>query len=121
MRTLIFSLLFAFSTLGMAEPLPQGHPSIQQALDASPSQNNGGKVLVNEGTVINAVPTKNYTYLKVQQEGEKIWLATQRQEVSEGALIRYGRGVVMKNFYSNTLKKEFPSILFVQAVEVVKK
>ncbi len=118
MKTIIFSLLFAFSTPGMAETLPKGHPSIPQPMNASPD--NGGKALVNEGTVISTIPTNNYTYIEVQQGDQKIWIATQKQTVADGALIRYSQGITMKNFFSNTLKREFPSILFVQAVEIVK-
>ena len=120
MKTIIFGLLIAFSTLGVAETLPEGHPSIPQAPNASPSQNKGGKILVNEGTVISTIPTKSYTYVEVQQGDEIIWLAMQKKELPDGARIRYAQGVTMKNFYSNTLKREFPSILFIQSVELVK-
>ncbi|WP_456379846.1 hypothetical protein [Thiolapillus sp.] len=112
MKTIIFGLVLAFSTLSMAETLPDGHPSIPQS--------QGGKILVHEGTVISTIPTKNYTYVEIQQGDEIIWLAMQKKELPDGAKIRYAQGAVMKNFYSNTLNKEFPSILFVQSVEIVK-
>ncbi len=119
MKTIIiFSLLLAFSTVSMAEKLPDEHPTIQQAIDASPNGNN--KALINEGTVISTVQTEHYTYIEVKQGAQKIWLAAQKLELPDGAKIRYGQGVSMDNFYSDTLKREFPRILFVQAVEVVK-
>ncbi|WP_457670391.1 hypothetical protein [Thiolapillus sp.] len=119
MKTIIiFSLLLlAFSTPSMAEKLPEGHPTIQQAIDASPNAN---KALVNEGTVVSTVQTEHYTYIEVQKGKEKIWLAAQKLALPDGAKIRYGQGVSMDNFYSDTLKREFPRILFVQAVEVIK-
>ncbi|WP_456381071.1 hypothetical protein [Thiolapillus sp.] len=119
MKTIIIlSLLLAFSTASMAEKLPDGHPTIQQAIDASP--NAGDKSLVNEATVVSTVQTDHYTYIEVEQGKQKIWLAAQKLELPDGAKIRYGQGVSMDNFYSDTLKREFPRILFVQTVEAVK-
>ncbi len=119
MKTIIiFSLLLAFSAPTMAEKLPDGHPTIQQAIDAS--ANAGDKNLVNEGTVVSTVQTEHYTYIEVQQGKQKIWLAAQQLVLPDGAKIRYGQGVSMDNFYSDTLKREFPRILFVQTVEVAK-
>ena len=119
MKTIIiFSLLLAFSAPAMAEKLPDGHPTIQQAIDASP--NTGNKDLANEGTVVSTVQTEHYTYIEVQQGKQKIWLAAQQLALPDGAKIRYGQGVSMDNFYSDTLKREFPRILFVQTVKVVK-
>jgi len=119
MKTIIiFSLLLAFSAPAMAEKLPDGHPTIQQAIDTSP--NAGNKDLANEGTVVSTVQTEHYTYIETKKGKEKIWLAAQKMVLPDGAKIRYGQGVSMDNFYSDTLKREFPRILFVQTVEVVK-
>ena len=116
MKIILFSLLFTFAPLGIAEPLPQGHPTIQQGIDST-AQEQGE---VHEGIVLSTIPTKHYTYIEVQQGDEKSWLATAKMTLSDGATIRYGNSVPMMNFYSSSLKREFPKLFFVGSIEVVK-
>jgi hypothetical protein len=117
MKAIVCISLLALSVNVVAEKLPDGHPTIKQAL-GNPQEAKAS--LVNEATVKSVEQTDHYTYIEVEHEGGSFWLATQRADVKEGARIKYGNGASMKNFYSQTLKKEFPSILFVQEIEVVK-
>lgn len=118
MKIIIFSLFFAFSALCIAEPLPEGHPTVQQAL-GTPAENAGGNALLNQGTVTSVLQTEHYTYLEVENAGVKQWLAVTNLTVAEGAVIRYENGVGMTDFFSQSLKREFPSILFIASVKIV--
>jgi len=76
--------------------------------------------LPKDGIVLDILQTPSYTYLKVKSEGEIIWLATSRIEISPFTRIRYSKGVLMTDFYSRELKRTFPKILFVSKVKPVR-
>ncbi len=146
MKILIISLFVTLASLSIAEPLPtpvpeghpeippaipdghpvippkgipQGHPTIQQGIDAT-APAPGGNTLTHKGIVISTIQTEHYTYIEVQQGDKNNWLATSKLTLIDGAVIRYSKGIPMANFYSATLKREFPEIFFVGSVEVVK-
>ena len=94
------------------------HPSVAEAasilnIDTTPEQ------LPNQGRLVSSIPSGGYTYIEVEQEGKTQWLAAPRVNVQDGALIRYGKGAVMTNFYSKKLDREFPEVLFLGKVQVV--
>ncbi len=71
-----------------------------------------------EGKVVSSINTKSYTYVEVFQKGQNIWLASPLVKVKSGNLVRFDEGTMMHNFYSKTLNRTFPSVLFVQQVIV---
>ena len=71
-----------------------------------------------DGTVVNTAQTEIYTYVEVEKDGRKMWLAAPRQEVKPGDTVRFDDGMMMTNFYSKALQRTFPSIMFVQQVVV---
>ncbi len=90
------------------------HPSMQQDVPASQ--------LPQKGKVVSFINTDQYTYIEVSQgKGkETVWLASTTVAVKKGDQIRFDDGMVMTNFYSKTLKRTFPKVLFVSKVVVVK-
>jgi hypothetical protein len=72
-----------------------------------------------KGTVTYTENTGNYTYIKVSEDGREVWLATSPIKVSIGNKVEYMGGVVMKNFHSKSLNKDFESIRFVSHVKVL--
>lgn len=95
------------------------HPTVTEAakilnIETAP------EALPNQGRVLSTIPSNAYTYIEVEQEGKTLWLAAPRVSLEEGALIRYGEGAVMTNFYSKKLDREFPEVLFLGGVRVVK-
>ncbi len=83
----------------------------KEAPQAENTQQAGTKVTVEE-----VVQANNYTYLRVDQNGEEKWMAVNKQEVEEGATLYYLSGLEMKNFESKDLGRTFESILFVQNI-----
>ncbi|MCK5287053.1 MAG: hypothetical protein KAJ59_04500 [Thermodesulfovibrionia bacterium] len=72
-----------------------------------------------KGTVTYTENTGNYTYIKVSEDGREVWLATSPIKVSIGNKVEYMGGVVMKNFHSKSLNRDFESIRFVSHTRVL--
>jgi hypothetical protein len=94
------------------------HPTVAQAAEILNIEEAGE--LPNQGKVISTTPSNAYTYIEVEQEGQISWLAVPRVILADGAMIRYGDGAVMKNFYSKKLGREFTEVIFLGGVQVVK-
>jgi hypothetical protein len=63
--------------------------------------------------VIEVIQTTNYTYLRVEEEGNEFWIAVERREAKSGDVLYYTRAAEMKNFASRELGRTFPSVFFV--------
>ena len=59
------------------------------------------------------VQTSNYSYLQVDENGKKFWIAIVRVEAKPGDSIYYTRASEMTNFVSKELGRTFPSVFFV--------
>jgi hypothetical protein len=64
------------------------------------------------GTIIETMDASGYTYLHLEVGKEKLWVAVPAAEVTEGENITFLDGMTMQDFYSKTLDKTFPSIIF---------
>lgn len=72
------------------------------------------------GEVLTAIPANRYTYLQVRRyDGAVGWLAGPAVDARVGDTIRYTQGVVMQNFFSKELQRNFPIVLFVGTIEPV--
>lgn len=68
------------------------------------------------GVVLEAVTGGGYTYLNIEENGEKFWIAGPQTSVSKGAEVSFSEQVWMPNFTSKTLNRTFEKILFVSGV-----
>lgn len=73
-----------------------------------------------KGKVVNTMNVEGYTYMEIESNAEKIWIAAPQLEVKVGDNIEASAGMLMTDFYSKTLKKTFKEIYFVTYVTVVK-
>lgn len=71
-----------------------------------------------QGTVLEAIPAAGYTYLRVDDDGQERWLATNAMEVDEGVTVSWSGGTLMHDFASKTLERTFDEILFVGTVKI---
>jgi len=75
------------------------------------------KVVLPPGThgvvVSEVIQTSNYTYLQVQENDAKFWIAVVSREAKPGDSVYYSKASEMKNFSSRELGRTFPSIFFV--------
>ena len=74
--------------------------------------------LPNSGTVLESIATEGYTYLRVLSKGKQMWLAAPKMEITPNKKVHFSEGVYMSNFFSKTLGRNFPAILFVGTVKV---
>lgn len=73
-------------------------------------------MLTQSGTVLSTINVPTYTYVEVSQGKKTLWLATTISGVKKGDTVRFDDGLVMNNFYSKSLKRTFPSIVFVNSL-----
>lgn len=81
---------------------------------ASPA---GAQNLPYEGTVVSAIDVGGYVYIEVTAAGKTAWIAApQSAPLKKGDRIEFADGTVMTDYYSKTLKKTFPTVMFVNKV-----
>ncbi|MDJ0622408.1 MAG: DNA-binding protein [Desulfocapsaceae bacterium] len=64
------------------------------------------------GVVVETMNAADYTYLKVETNGQETWVAIPATPVQKGEQVTYKQGMVMENFASRTLGRTFASIVF---------
>jgi hypothetical protein len=75
-------------------------------------------VLSQSGTVLSTLNVPSYSYVEVSKNKKTIWLAAATSTVKKGDKVKFDDGMVMTNFYSKSLKRTFPSIVFVNSLVV---
>lgn len=63
-----------------------------------------------QGTVSEVAQVSRYTYLKLEADGEPVWAAVRRSDVSVGDTVRVAHAHEMKDFRSPSTGKVFPSL-----------
>jgi len=65
------------------------------------------------GKVLQAINAGGYTYVELRKKsGEKVWLAVTAADIAVGSQQTFNPGMVMHNFESKTLKRNFEQIIF---------
>ncbi|MDR3580380.1 MAG: hypothetical protein P4L44_10495 [Oryzomonas sp.] len=89
----------------MGQPAqPQGHPS------AIPQSASSGSTI--SGKVVETMNSGGYTYVNLEKNGKKTWVAAPTMQVSVGQELKLTNGAVMTNFSSKSLNRTFDSIIF---------
>lgn len=70
------------------------------------------------GVVLETIDVESYTYLRLDNQGTEVWIASSPVQVSEGDVVRFSDAMLMKDFHSKALDRTFENILFVSHVEV---
>ena len=73
-----------------------------------------------KGKVVQTMDAAGYTYVEVEEKGQKLWLAVMKTEVKKGDIVEFPDSPPMVNFESKTLKKTFDKIIFAEGLRVVK-
>ena len=114
----VLLVLAAFSAAAIAaDAVPPGHPVMdgKRQGQAAPSAQ-----LPHKGKVLSVIDVPQYTYLEVTQNKKTVWIAGPTVAAKKGDVIRFDSGMVMSNFHSKTLNRDFPAISFVSQVVVTK-
>jgi hypothetical protein len=65
------------------------------------------------GKVTEIIEAAGYTYAEVDTGKEKVWAAASTTPLKVGDMIAFTTEMPMKNFHSNSMKRDFPIIYFV--------
>ena len=117
MRSLsILLALAAFSVSAIAATPPAAGSAAGKAQPAAANDQ-----MPRKGKVLSSIDASIYTYVELTENGKTVWIAAPTVKVKKGDMIRFSDGAVMSNFYSKSLNRTFPAVVFVGKAEVVKK
>lgn len=74
-----------------------------------------------EGTVVETFNSGGYTYIHLDTGSKKLWAAVGETSVAAGEKVTLQNGPVMTDFYSKTLDRTFPEIIFSGGCQVAGK
>ena len=94
------------------------HHEPQNAQESKQESNE--KTSNNEGKVVDIIDTTGYTYMELENGGNRFWIAAPTTKVNKGDQIRFVENMVMTNFTSKTLNRTFGTLIFVTSTEVKK-
>jgi hypothetical protein len=107
--TVVFSVLILFSC--------KDKETYSAINDTTASANNElHKIVISEST-----DGGTYTYLNVEENGNKYWMAIPNTEVKVGDTYYYDGGMRMENFESKQLEKTFDKIIFADNIRTTEK
>ena len=110
-RNLFKTLLILFSVVGlMACNGDSGKKSESQA-PADTGMEAPVKMDVLSGKVAETMNSGGYTYILLDKQGEKIWVAVPEMQISEGEEVVLKPGIEMVNFTSSTLNRTFERVI----------
>jgi hypothetical protein len=64
------------------------------------------------GKVVETMDSGRYTYVCLQKNDKKIWVAVYKMTIAVGQNMSFKPGIEMANFESKTLKRKFDKIVF---------
>ncbi len=105
-------------TPGSPTPGYQGQPAAPAAQSAAPMAQPAGAVPATaaddslSGKIVETMNAGGYTYVCLENNGKKTWVAMPLTQVKVGQQVSCQPGAVMKNFMSPTLKRSFETIIF---------
>jgi hypothetical protein len=73
-----------------------------------------------KGKVLETMDSGGYTYVQVEENGQKLWVAAMQTPVKVGDTVEFPDSPPMVNFQSKTLKRTFDKIIFAPGLAVNK-
>ncbi len=74
-----------------------------------------------KGKVVNTMNAAGYTYVEVEENGKKLWVAVMETKVKVGDIVEFPDSPPMQNFQSKTLNRTFEKIIFAPGLRVANK
>jgi hypothetical protein len=111
---ILFALILSTTALA-AEPAAPANPHAGMTMPQTAAPQT---TLSQTGKVLSMQSVPGYTYVEVQQGKKTVWLAAVSTTVKKGDVVQFDDGMVMTDFYSKSLKRSFPSIVFVNSLVV---
>lgn len=73
-----------------------------------------------KGKVLETMDSGGYTYVLVDEKGQKVWVAVMQTKVKVGDTVEFPDSPPMINFQSKTLKRTFDKIIFSAGISINK-
>lgn len=74
-----------------------------------------------KGKVVETMNAAGYTYVQVEENGQKVWLAVMETKVKSGDIVEFPDSPPMINFKSKTLNRTFDKIIFAPGLRIAEK
>ena len=111
----VIGLAIALTTgCGSSKKAPPAQPG--GPADAAATVAPAGALLPGTGTVLETMNGGGYTYVNVDIDGSKLWVAGPQVAVSVGDSVSLSAGMEMRDFHSKALERTFPVVQFVSSI-----
>lgn len=71
-----------------------------------------------KGKVVSTMNAAGYTYIEVEENGRKLWVAVMQVEVKPGDEVAFPDSPPVENFQSKTLNRTFDKIILAPAIQI---
>ena len=71
-----------------------------------------------KGKVLETMNAGGYTYVQVDEKGQKLWVAVMETKVTVGATVEFPDSPPMVNFQSKSLNRTFDKIIFAPGIKI---
>ncbi len=105
----VMSVLVVLGLIGCNSAKKEAQAPASQAQPAAPMAQAATSL---SGKVVETMNSGGYTYVYIENNGQKVWVAAPQANVKVGQQVTCQPGMEMKNFTSKTLNRTFASIYF---------
>ena len=105
-------LVLGLTACSKDKPEQQASTPAQQAQQAAPEASQAAPQVPVTGKILETMDAAGYTYIKVATAGGEKWVAVNQTPVTVGEEVTYIDGMVMQEFFSKSLDRTFPEIVF---------
>jgi hypothetical protein len=85
---------------------------LTQQVQAMPKTSTPSDVPTGTGTIIETMDASGYTYMLIENQAKKTWVAIPAAKVENGETVSYYEGIEMINFTSKSLNRTFETVVF---------
>lgn len=101
--------LVGTGTAFAANEKPTAEPPVKKPSIKAKKEEGSGNIT---GKVVETMNAGGYTYVCLEKDGKKTWVAVQEMKVTVGSKMSFLPGEVMRNFASKSLDRTFDAIVF---------
>lgn len=98
--------------------MPAGAPGADPHAGLKPQEIPAG--VGHKGKVTQTMDAAGYTYVEVEEKGQKLWVAVMQTKVNVGDTVEFPDSPPMVNFQSKSLKRTFDKIIFAPGLRISK-
>jgi len=108
------SVVFMLALTACSQDKPEQQESTPQVAQQQQPETSAAPTTATPvtGKVLETMDAAGYTYLNVETDTGPKWIAVNQTAVTVGEDVTFMDGMVMQNFFSKTLDRTFPEIVF---------